>query len=70
MLLIDVPLVGLEVLTVVPWEPTVGCLGDFRGVAQELGQIVERILPCQLAGVNKAREHISGLGAVLGFEKE
>jgi hypothetical protein len=59
-----------EALAIAPGKPPVGLPGDFGGVAQNLGQIVEGVLSGQLAGVDEAQEHISHVGAVLGLEEQ
>ncbi len=60
---------GFEVLSVVPWKPALGRPGDLGGIAQELGQIVEGVLPCELAGMDEAQEHIPHVSTVLGLEE-
>ncbi len=61
--------VGIEVFSEVPWKPALRRPGDCRGVAQELGQIVERVLPCELAGMDQAQKHIPNVGTVFRLEE-
>ena len=45
--------------TVVPGHPSAGVLGQFIGVALQLGQVVERIAAARLAGVNQTHEQVA-----------
>ena len=62
--------IGFEALSVGPWKPLVGRPGDLGGVAQNPGQVVERVFSCELAGVDEAQEHIPHVSAVFGFEEK
>jgi hypothetical protein len=35
-----------------------------------VGQVIEGVLPCELAGMDEAQEHIPHVSAVLGLEEQ
>ena len=56
--------------TLVPRHPLSGVRGEFAGVPLQFGQIVERVGPAQLAGMNEAHEQIAHLSAVQRLIKQ
>src|SRR3990170_621833 len=57
-------------LAVVPGHPTAGLRGGFRGVALELGEIVEGIEPAEFTRVDEAHEDVPDVGTARRLVEE
>src|SRR5262245_12237924 len=55
---------------VVPRHPELGAGRELVSVSLQLGQVVERVGPVQLAGVDQAHEQVANAGAVAGLVEQ
>jgi hypothetical protein len=60
---------AVKIFVFLPWKPAVGRSGDFGGIAQKVGQVIEGVLSCELAGMDEAQKHIPHVSAVFGLEE-
>jgi len=56
-------------LAIVPGHPVSGVHGEFRGVAIQLGEVIEGIGPAEFAGVDQAHEDIPDMGSMASLVK-